>query len=435
MVQPGTLRYRGFEPWEISRLQNEFVLLEHAEAASTKWVLRAKAVDSARYDLVDLAKLDAKLEAQLDALCLSMQYGPQLGVGLCEAQFQDLLGRGEAFAATYMAANFAHAPMLDSLCVGIDEDPELAPAMCSALGWSSWDAAWPVIDVLWRSEIELRRIIALAGVSFHLRDPTVMVDEAINASELRLRARAARTIGDLGIGTRSDILRPLVHDSAAEVRFFAARSLLLLGARDDEVSRALSELAEGGDAWGVEAGCLLMRVMPEAAAQAWFNRLSSLGVPLCAIAGAGAQGSPSFVPLLIDRMADDELAVAAGAALTMITGVDLEREDLDREPPDSAEQAEEDDDGDEQADAQGPHPDAELVRAWWAKVEHDFTAGHRYLAGQPINPSNLARVLGHANQLHRHAAGIEAVLAAPGSPLYRTRQSGLTQARELLGWS
>lgn len=431
MVQPGTRRYRGFAPVEISQLHNGLVLLDHADAAATKWVLRAAAVESPRHDLIDLARLDANLEAQLDALCVSMQFGGAMGVELCATQFEHLRGRGEAFAAMFMAARLGHEATLATLFEALDDDDELAPALASALGWSAWDAAWPVIETLWKSGLELRRTVALAALTFHARDPSKMLDEAIQADAARLRARAARTIGELGIVARTNSLRTLVHDEAAEVRYFAARSLALLGDRDRELAQALSKLAEDGSLHGPAAACLSMRLLSEPAARAWFDRLIGLGAARTAIAGAAAQGSPSFVAALLNLMSDDELAAAAGAALSMVTGVDLEREDLDLDRPEDPRAANEDLDDDDDS----PLPDPERVRAWWAGVAPAYDAGRRYLAGLAIDAANLQQVLTRGNQAQRHAAAVEQVLLNPGAPLYRTRQSGLAQVRELLGWT
>lgn len=413
---------------EISQLHNGLVLLDHADAAATKWVLRAAAVESPRHDLIDLARLDANLEAQLDALCVSMQFGGAMGVELCATQFEHLRGRGEAFAAMFMAARLGHEATLATLFEAIDDEDELAPALASALGWSAWDAAWPVIEALWKSGLELGQTVALAALTFHARDPSRMLDEAIQADSARLRARAARTIGELGIVARTHALRALVHDEAAEVRYFAARSLALLGARDREVSQALSKLAEDADLHGRPAACLSMRLLSEPAARAWFDRLIGLGFARTAIAGAAARGSPSFVAALLDLMSDDELAVAAGAALSMMTGVDLEREDLDPDDPRAADEDLDDDDD-------SPLPDPELMRTWWAGVAPVYDPARRYLAGLAIDAANLQQVLARGNQAQRHAAAVEQVLMNPGAPLYRTRQSGLAQARELLGWT
>src|SRR5262245_61527707 len=58
----------GFRPGEISALINTDVLARHADDAPFLWHLRNQAVAAPHYSLLDLAKLDERVEANLDGL-------------------------------------------------------------------------------------------------------------------------------------------------------------------------------------------------------------------------------------------------------------------------------------------------------------------------------------------------------------------------------
>ena len=151
------------------------------------------------------------------------------------------------------------------------------------------------------------------------------------------------------------------------VRFRAAWSAALLG---DE--RGVDVLLENSRPAGERSRSALRawrcgRLGPHAGAR-WLRGLgASAGAARAAIAGVGALGDPAHVPWLIERMSAPRLARLAGGALSLITGVELVREEL--EGPELEEAGPSDDPEDEDVgpdpDDGLPWPDAAAVGRWW----------------------------------------------------------------------
>ena len=130
-----------------------------------------------------------------------------------------------------------------------------------------------------------------------------------------------------------------------------------------------------------------------------------------------------------------EQARPAGEAFFLITGCDIEKEDLWGTRPENfsagpSDEADEEDvamDPDEEL----PWPDPELVAAWWDKHKVEFRRGERLLLGKPLNQDHLQHVLRSGFQMQRLAAALELVLLGRGRSLFEVRAPGLRQKQLL----
>jgi uncharacterized protein (TIGR02270 family) len=154
------------------------------------------------------------------------------------------------------------------------------------------------------------------------------------------------------------------------------------------------------------------------------------------VIGAGALGDPSSVPWLIGNMKSPDLSRLAGEAFSMITGVDLEAQDLDQDGPASGEEPEEPSSVNPLGLDEDGHlswPKHALVEQWWRIHHGDFQDGMRYLAGQPLTTRAARQVLTVGNQRQRAAAAIELALREPDEILFEVRARGADQRQLLKG--
>lgn len=368
---------------------------QHAEEAAFLWILRDRSVRSPHYRLRDLADLDGRLEAHLDGLRIAG--GP--GREICEQE----LSRGEPgeiFAAASIARDLA--PVLE-----IAAKPELARPVVSALGWMPWEAAKLHIDALLKSKKPAERRIGIAACAVHRRDPGPALESALRDDDPLLRARALKAVGELGRVDLADHVR-----GHRKERTGAFALLLLTG--NGEALRSLADPHA-------------VRGMPVGAANGWLETLP----PRPALVGAGALGDPARIPWLLERMKTPALARVAGEAFSMITGADLAHENLEGTKPDGFEAGPTDDPADENVDLDPdedlPWPDLQEVGAWWAERSSQFTPGRRYLAGRPLTPEDLTRVLVAGYQRQRIAAAIELAILSPKDGLFEVRAPGFRQ--------
>jgi len=121
-------------------------------------------------------------------------------------------------------------------------------------------------------------------------------------------------------------------------------------------------------------------------------------------------GLPEAIPLLLEQMQNLEDAKYCAEAFSIITGADLEKDDLIRIKPLSEEEeillsrTQKEDEWTAFYEDDLPLPDVELLMQWWQNYKNQFVQGHRYLAGKIITVENLKEIQQHANQTQRAMA-------------------------------
>jgi uncharacterized protein (TIGR02270 family) len=406
------------------------VLARHAEDAAFLWLQRDNAVRAPHYSLKDLAKLDDRVEAHIDGLRVAGDAGWELALEQLKHP-----EAGEYFAAMVLALESGRkekvAAVLEKAAA-----PGPARGVISALGWVDWEIAKPAVGGLIAAEDPRHRRIAIAACAVTRTNPGRHLEAALAHADPALRARACRAAGELG---RKDLAGRLADHLAAEdedTRFWAAWSASLLGD-----ARGFAPLwrfiGKAAPPRATAALAVVLRALPQAQAQEWLNALGrNPELRRFAITSVGIFGEPSYVPWLIQQMAEEKFTRLAGEAFAMITGADLAYLDLDRRPPEGFEGGPNDDpaDSDVAMDADNwlPWPDPDKVGAWWAKQRGGYAAGMRYLLGKPIASETLAEALRTGWQRQRAAAALELAIRN-GGVLFEVRERAQRQQQRLKG--
>jgi uncharacterized protein (TIGR02270 family) len=371
------------------------------------------------------------VEAQLDGLRIA---GPK-GWRVCaeSLKWEEL---GEVFAAAVLAFEAGDQPRIQQILNIVAEGPALAAGLISALGWSAFAQAEGHARTLLAAESAVLRRVGLAAFTVHRQHPGEALRTAIHDSDPALQARALQAVGELGrLDLVSEADRALSSDNA-EVRFWAAWSVALLNGSPSALS-VLQTIAEASGPRQAGALRLAVRRLSPAEAKAWQKKLSPRSEALRpAIIAAGHLCDPELIPWLIAQMAPLPLARLAGEAFTMITGVDLAYQDLERKPPEDFNAGPTEDPKDENVDMDPddnlPWLEPALVQKWWDKNRGQFQNGTRYLLGKPMTPEWLKTVLRDGRQRQRAAAAFELAIRNPGQPLFNVKAPGFRQI-ELLG--
>jgi uncharacterized protein (TIGR02270 family) len=404
------------------------VVLQHAQDAAFLWLTRDNAVRAPHYLLKDVVKLDDRVEAHLDGLRVAGDSGWELA--LQELKHPE---PGEYFAAMVLALESGRKERIAAVIERATEEGPLS-GVVSALGWVDWEIAKPAVGGLIAADDPRRRRIAIAACAITRTDPGVHLSAALSHADAALRARACRAVGELA---RKDLLgemAPLLTAEDNDIRFWAAWSASLLG--DPRGFAPLWKFV-GTSGWSRTVGALsvVLRALAAAQAQDWLRTLGrDPARRRAAIAGIGVYGDPTYVPWLIQQMADLKFARIAGEAFSTITGADLADIDLDRRPPEGVETGPNDDPADPDVamdpDNSLPWPDPGGVAKWWAAQQGGYTPGTRYFLGKPITPESLADALRNGRQRQRMAAALELAIRS-GKMLFETRARGDKQQRLL----
>ena len=387
---------------------------QHADEAAFLAVLRRLMTSAPHWSLVDLARLDERIEAHLDGL----RVAGDDGWNACLAGLQRP-EPGEVFTAAVLALEAGDPGRLDPVLDAVRAEPAAAAGLAAALAWLTESAAALHLGTLLKSPSPILRAAGLDAAVAHGEDPGVALEQALESDEPALRASAYAAVGRLW---RSDLLPAVRHgldDPDAGCRVRSAWSGALLG--DAAAVGALRRLAECDEAAGEEAAAVAVRRMSPADASAWQRELAMTpGAARAAIAAAGAIGDPTLLAWLIEQMSDPALARLAGESFTLITGVDLVAERLTVEAPTDhragPSESPEDEDVALDLDEHLPWPDLEGVQAWYSQRGKQLAGASRLLLGRRIEPTALRDVLRHGRQRQRMAAAIELAILSARAP-------------------
>jgi uncharacterized protein (TIGR02270 family) len=406
------------------------IITQHAEDASFLWLLRDRAVYAPQFDLKYLAKLDQRVEANLDGLRIAGDPGWEI----CK-EVLGLEDAGEVFACAVLAFEGGYEDRISDVLEKGSAAPALSRGVASALGWLPLAKADKYIQLLISARSPALRRVAVAAGAIHRHLSQSALGDALTDSDALVRARACRAAGELG---QTALLADLRKNQTAEqedCRFYAAWSAARLG--DEASLPILLSFAESKSRHREKAMQMAMRVAEPPLARVWVRKLAAMpdGIRL-AIQAAGALGAPEEVPWLIDLMIEPELARVAAESFTMITGADLDRDYLKGEKPKDfaagPTENPEDEDVDMDPDEHLPWPKRETVQKWWVGHQHEFADGTRYLLGKPLPNVELQQILRFGRQRQRAAAALEMALRQ-GGPLFEERAPGFRQLQSFAG--
>ena len=309
------------------------ILDQHAEDAAFLWLLRDLAAGEPHYRLADLAKLDGRVEAQLDGLRVAAEPGWEIA----RQAMADIGEPGEVFAAGVLAFESGVPERVQQVIEVGTATPEASRGLISALGWLPYPQASKTIKTLLAAESTVGLRAGLAAMSAHRRNPgPPALFKAFASDDPLLKARALRAVGEVGLIDFQITARATTKGKDPACRFWAAWSSALLSAQRNAVT-SLQDIAEAGGTFAERAAQMAMRRLAPKDAKTWLIRLvKELGQKRIALIAAGAFADPEAIPFLIDQMKVPKLARVAGESFSLITGADIAYEDLDGEKPEGS---------------------------------------------------------------------------------------------------
>lgn len=399
---------------------------QHAEDAAFLCQLRNHAVAYPHYTLADLRELDERLDANLDGLLAAGNQGWRA----CAEQFEMFPEAPEFFPLVVLAVESRDAERIAFVVEALAAQPELVPGMTAALAWLDWERTAPLLAVLSARTEPPARCAWIAAHAEHGRDPGAALFATLHHEDLILRARALRAVGELGRKDCIAELRIEYTNPDETCRYSAAWSGALVG--DAAATKVLVACAESAGAFAEPATAMAARRLPAAEATSWLHRLGARPENTrAALTGAAASGDPATMQWILGRMPHLEHARLAGEAFCWITGVDLQRDELESVLPDGFASGPNDDEEDENVamdpDEHLAWPHARRIEQWWRSRHQKFPDGKRHLAGRPITEESLAEVLRSGGQRQRAAAAIELAIRSPGKPLFNVRAPAFRQ--------
>jgi uncharacterized protein (TIGR02270 family) len=406
------------------------VVTQHAEEAAFLWLLRDGAVRRPHFKLRSLAGLDDRVEAHLDGLRVAGEHGWVL----CR-ECLPLEDAGEIFALASVALDGGRGDRIDEVVTAASADPSLARGIVSALAWLPPARAEREIAAFMGAPDPFRRRTAISASACLRRDPGRPLLDAASDPDPRLRARALRALGELGLIPHLGLARAGLDAADSEVRFWSSWTCAILSSAPDAVERLMVAASKPGpfQARGLDLAARRL-ALPDAVR--WRESLAADPASRrLAVTLAGQAGDPAALPWLIELMNDPPLARGALEAFVFVTGADVDNATLEGPAPEAIEPVPTDDPEDENVrmepddDLPWPHPPA--VAAWWRREARRFVPGKRFLLGQQLTPEWTMEVLRSGSQRHRAAAALEITIRSPGRPLFNVVAPGFRQQSDL----
>lgn len=410
--------------------RNERLLLwdlqeEHLDEATFLWQHRERALDAPDRTPEDVAELEERLLAHLDALALG---GEPVARRLLRPAFE--AEEDERLSAALFAL-VTGAP--EALAGVLERARNAEPGPLAAIGRALELLDHPglpagLMPFVWEDEPALihlaLEVLAFQGVDPGPLPPSLLLHEVPHVAAAALRAGAACP----GAVERQWVQHALSSPSPA-IRDAAIRLGLLGGlgeaweacraavrARAPALRLPLFLLAIGGDEGerhDLQALLAAPALRPDV--------LWALGF------SGRVESAEACLALMEDQDKDERLVALAGEAFSSITGLCIEgpyalpRSDEGEEEPIPLEQEDLDADLVPRPEDALPCPCVQRVAEWWWASKAGFERGRRYLNGRPFGPEVLLDALSSAPMRRRHALALELELRTRGAQRLQTR--------------
>lgn len=406
------------------------VLQQHADSAMLLASNRLLIVRGPHGRLAKLRQFDQRLSAHLDGLRLAGEAALTMCEVALEAPFP-----GALFPLTVRALEMRDEARVARMVALSTAAPETAPGLLAAFGWVEPSHLQGTVAALLAGD-SVNRALGVAACAMHRVDLGRTGVRLLQDASPMVRARAYRSAGELGLRELVSLCTAASRaDDDLEVHFWAAWSAALLGDRHVALD-CLTERALSPGAHQNRSFRLAVQAMTTSASHQVLQRLAADPKNLrWLIQGSGIAGDPAYVPWLVKQTAEPHTARLAGEALSLITGLDLGAQALDRPAPADFESGPNDDPDDPNVDMDPddglPWPDPHKVEKWCAANRHRFQEGQRYFMGAPVTWEHCVDVLRHGYQRQRVLAAHYLCLLRPGTPLFNTSAPAWRQQRLL----
>ena len=367
------------------------------------WFLLHQAKQSPLFRKKDIQRLEERLEAYVACFILSQKADDSL---LPKLNLSD-------WGAVYVAATVALSCEDDeafALAVEGVKNQQQAEELRDALCKKSYSEIVDKLQYLIVHENPWVRVAAIETLkSQNVVPDALLMNKLFESESSEVEAALLQLIGDEKLKAyQKEVLERMEHTDE-NVRFYAVYAGCML--KISEAYRALQHFCFMPNAYLKKALSMLYHVVKEEHIGDLLHEVSTR-IPSSRIKAynLAMAGLPEAIPLLLRQMYRLEDAKYCAEAFSLITGVDIEEEDMSRQMPLSEEeeaiiiQSQKEDEWTAFYEDDLPLPDVKRLEEWWQKHQKDFMSGIRYLSGKPINEANLRYIFEQGNSLESELA-------------------------------
>jgi uncharacterized protein (TIGR02270 family) len=211
------------------------VVRAHVESAAFQWAQRDTLSRDVPVDHKALAWVDARLDANLDAIRIA---GAAAWHFVIDA-FETYPEKGELFVAAFLALETSDMKRLDQAVAFVAVADGGARGLCGAFEWLAPVVTAPVVREWIAATDPVKIQAALAALTAHGADPGDRLSMLLSHPEVGVRAGACRLVAAADRKDAIPDLRAALFDAEVTVRISAACALRELGAGDDPITGQL----------------------------------------------------------------------------------------------------------------------------------------------------------------------------------------------------
>ncbi|VAW59618.1 hypothetical protein MNBD_GAMMA08-2639 [hydrothermal vent metagenome] len=396
---------------------------QYVDEASFLWLMHTIAVDQPHYGVSELARLEKRIEVQLNGLMGNLDVAWMV----CEQALED----GEAgavFTSAVLAFRSHDQNKIQAVVeAGMCTD-EAYKGLLHALVWLPGNLTHSWIKRFFTSKDIKHKKLAIEVCHSRCENPadfllTLFQREDCTA-DIPLYIACLKIVGDLKRIDLSEHVNTAIQHEDETVKFWAIRSAIFLGDKSQVVK--LEPYIKATSNLQFEAINIAFRVLPMAEARKWVTSISNDDEQVrVLIIITGVIGNATAIDWLLQKMRETPYARVAAEAFCLITGIDLAEMNLVANAPADFESLLNEDADDENvemhADENLSWPDVTKIASVWNTIKTDYIPETRYLLGHHIGLLSLKSKLDTAYQRQRHAIACEIALIDRNEKLINTR--------------
>ena len=394
---------------------NEATLQENVEnqirEAALSWNLRSVALKQPNFYAEDIADIEGKLESQVDMLSMT----PDIAWAACQNILNlESVSSELIFVCSILAFKSLEAPKIQYVVDLTVQDGRAYEGLISAMAWLPEKVTHSWADKFLKSKDLNHKYIGVSYFSASRNNPGEVLRTLLERVDCRehsaLYERCLRLVGEINRLDLNDCLYHALDHGSEQQKFWAAWSLVLLGEKN-YVKCLLPYLKWGGTYLDYAVQTIFRVVSIDVGLQLISELAKSPHQLRTAIRAAGVLGDPHLVPWLIGRISMPPFSRVAGESITLITGIDFEKNDLQLSLPEITEITTRGNTDfthfELHEDEYLPWPDVEKIKALWEIYRKKFKTGKRYFLGKRVKFEYLIDDVQQGSQRQRYAAALE----------------------------
>ena len=405
---------------------SEPILSQLYDDAPFAWHLYHQATQSPLFDPQDIETLRYRLKSYLRLLSLAQESGHH------PIENIDIDDVGSLFALTWLGIKHRQTDLWQKAVDYVDT-LEKSDELASALVWFNPEQLKDILVKLGFSQNPWLRRATLKYAQFKkIRLTDGYLQDKISGSAEPEVLTALESIAHQSNKTAYDLNVVKIESEACSIAKLYVR--FCHGEPEESLLIDIRQMLDSSPQMLRDILPLLFSLMPIESVEKLLSKIlhSSYSNRL-KIYAIGIAGLPNYIPTLLNFMDSPEWAPLAAEALSMITGVDIEAQDLsldtvqfqDKEKQQEYEFLSEETwqerskrDALTQAyELELPFPDIHKIQQWWVAQSPKMICHTRYFSGCIPSMENLERIFRMGNQLHRRYAALYIKRLEPQEPM------------------